>query len=695
MSGGYGRKISMVVEHYMHPPVHGEHLDIVLPSRYENLRKVGSGATSIVYRAHDRFLDLPVAIKCLKSHHTEYHHVRRFQKEAKLMSSLSFANLPRVFDFGLSQDGHPYMVMELVVGHSLRSMLARRGALSVSASLSIFLQICSALAYAHSHGITHRDLKAGNIMVTWNTKGEPVVKLVDFGLASTSNQEPDESGVAVGTPLYMSPEQAMGRQTDARSDIYSFGCLMFETLTGHPPIKGDSAAETLAMHIGTRAPLLSKHLHMHSQSLQEMEIVIAVALEKEPADRYQSIDELAQALLAVAACEQGFTVEGLFGTGDHRRLNDGSYAADNIDTDSGAKVELGHGASVSETFKVNLQEIAKTAPIGRMNMSAKGLSTGNGRAAVDDQTTGRNIRAGDISRLIPEAFDCDSELVQTLNDFGSPVSNLVNSHEALATCLEAKFQSSRRAFIWSREHRANQIACWSKLLDVRIVLILTILTLSALLVCCIVNSISDDELKEIRTEKPTAPQEQLNRLLRHEMIVSGTKVWCTPETTVRQLEQYRIDKKDVTYLGLCATQTDGEGLDFIRDWPIDTIDARGLNLSEKGFAAIAGVKTLSRLRLDAARGLTGAKMAKLHGLPKLNELVLNCCILNDSTVEAIANMQGIEVLHVDHTDLNGDKLAKFANMKSLKLLTIDGCYAVSDSAIRAFRAARPDVSLTI
>lgn len=673
----------MVVEHYMHPPVHGEHLDIVLPSRYENLRKVGSGATSIVYRAHDRFLDLPVAIKCLKSHHTDYHHVRRFQKEAKLMSSLSFANLPRVFDFGLSQDGHPYMVMELVVGHSLRSMLARRGAFSVSASLSIFLQICSALAYAHSHGITHRDLKAGNIMVTWNTKGEPVVKLVDFGLASTSNQEPDESGVAVGTPLYMSPEQAMGRQTDARSDIYSFGCLMFETLTGHPPIKGDSAAETLAMHIGTRAPLLSKHLHMHSQSLQEMEIVIAVALEKEPADRYQSIDELAQALLAVAACERGFTVEGLFGTGNQRRLNDGSYAADNIDTGSGAKVEVGHGASVSETFKVNLQEIAKTAPLGRMNMSANGLAAGKGGAA------------GDISLLIPEAFDCDSELVQTLNDLGSPVSNLVNSHEALAACLEAKFQNSRRADILSREHGANQIARWSKLLDVRIVSILTILILGALLVCCIVNSISVDELKEIRTEKPTAPQEQLNRLLRHEMIVSGTKVWCMPETTVRELEQFRIHNNDVTYLGLCATQTDGEGLDFIGDWPIDTIDARGLKLSEKGFAAIAGVKTLSRLRLDAARELTGAKMTKLHGLPKLNELVLNCCILNDSTVEAIANMKGIEVLHVDHTDLNGDKLAKFAKMKSLKLLTIDGCYAVSDSAIRAFRAARPDVELTI
>src|SRR5262245_42894124 len=97
--GGYGRKITMVVEHYMHPPVHGEQLEILLPGRYENLRRVGSGATSVVFRAHDRFLDLPVAIKCLKSHHSDYHHVRRFQKEAKLMSGLNCQHLPRVFDF--------------------------------------------------------------------------------------------------------------------------------------------------------------------------------------------------------------------------------------------------------------------------------------------------------------------------------------------------------------------------------------------------------------------------------------------------------------------------------------------------------------------------------------------------------------------------------------------------------------------
>jgi|AGTN01.2.fsa_nt_gi Serine/threonine protein kinase len=668
----------MVVEHYMHPPVHGEHLDILLPGRYENLRRIGSGATSIVYRAHDRFLDLPVAIKCLKSHHSDYHHVRMFQKEAKLMSSLSFVNLPRVFDFGLSQDGHPYMVMELVEGHSLRSMLARRRSLSISTSLTIFLQICSALAYAHNHGIAHRDLKAGNIMITWNTSGEPVVKLVDFGLASTLNQEPDDRGVAVGTPLYMSPEQAMGRPTDARSDIYSFGCLMFETLTGHLPIKGDSAAETLAMHIGTRAPLLSKYLQLHSQSLQEMEIVIAVALEKEPGDRYQSIEELEQALLAVASCEAGVSVEGLFGTGNHRRLNALDNSVANIDTVSGAMIEVGYGAAVSDVFKENLQEIASTTPIGRLNVIE------NGRPQMS---------VSELGLLIPEVFESHHELDDTANDLCSPMSHMTNSHEALAACLKAKFQTSRPAGVCTNEAKHRML--WRRVLDVRIISILTMLVLSGLLVGSIVNSMNANELARINAESLLGSNEQLSGLLRHDLVISGTKVWCMPVTTVRELERVQANKSNVTYLGLCGTQFNGDGLDFIEEWPIETLDARGLRLSENGFAILGRVKTLSRLRLNMARGLTGAKMERLHSLPKLTELVLNNSSLSDGTIEAVANLHTLKGLYLNHTDLNDAKLAKLAKMKSLNQLAIDGCRDVSDDAIQAFRAARPDVELTI
>lgn len=673
----------MVVEHYMHAPVHAEHLDIVLPGRYENLRRIGSGATSIVYRAYDRFLDLPVAIKCLKSHHSDYHHVRRFQKEAKLMSSLSFVNLPRVFDFGLSQDGHPFMVMELVEGHSLRSMLARRGSMNVSAALAIFLQICSALAYAHNHGIAHRDLKAGNIMVTWNTSGEPVVKLVDFGLASTLNQEPDDAGVAVGTPLYMSPEQAMGRPTDARSDIYSFGCLMFETLTGRMPIKGESAAETLAMHVGTRAPLLSKYLQLHTQSLQEMEIVIAVALEKEPCDRYQNIEDLEQALLAVAACEAGASVEGLFGTGSHKSLsaNDGSGC--NIDTGRGAMVEVGYGATVSGAFKVDLQEIAGIAPIGRTNI------TENGRP---------RISVSDLGLLIPEAFESHhNDLDQTANDLGSPLSNLTSSHEALAACLRSKFQKSGPEAVSNKStsmQRGGTLRL-RRLLDIRVISVLTMLVLSGFLVGSIVNSIHADELDQVSTKGLNGSSDQLNNLLRNDLVISGTKTWCTPETAVRKLEQLRWHRKDITYLSLCGTQFNGDGLDFIEEWPLETIDARGLRLTENGFSTFGRIKTLTRLRLDMARGLTGAKIEKLMRLPELTELVLCNSSLSEGTIETVARLPAIKGLYLNHTDLNDAKLAKLAKMKSLKQLTIDGCDGVSDRAIHAFRAERPDVDLTI
>ncbi len=264
--------------------------DVALPSRYLDIRLVGHGATSVVLRAHDSFLAKDVAIKYLKCELSDRTSIRRFQQEAKMLSAFHLMHLPVVLDFGLSTCGRPFMVMELVEGVSLKQTIRERGALPVELSIEITLQLLIALNHAHERGIVHRDLKSQNIMITWTGDGRPFVKLVDFGLAKSTIDSGfiTDIGVAVGTPLYMSPEQACGKTTDERSDIYSLGCVFFEMLTGFTPFQRESITRTINAHISETAPKLHSLRNFHSPVISRLESIVERMLEKDPHDRYEN-----------------------------------------------------------------------------------------------------------------------------------------------------------------------------------------------------------------------------------------------------------------------------------------------------------------------------------------------------------------------------------------------------------------------
>lgn len=280
--------------------------------RYTVLEPIGSGGMGAVYRARDEKLERVVAIKILSPGLVSGEDARRrFRKEALALAKLSHPHIAAVYDVG-EQDGVDYLVMECVPGDTLSAKL-KVGRLSVERATSIILDIAGALEEAHEQGVIHRDLKPANVMIT--PKGH--AKVLDFGIAKLlAPLAPDatasmETGFLIGTPLYMSPEQAEGRATDARTDIWSLGVIYFQLLTGRTPFAGDSNIALLhAIVSDPPAPL--REYRPDAPPLANQ--IIARCLQKDPANRYQSssdfIREATELRVEVSSQSQGLVAKG-------------------------------------------------------------------------------------------------------------------------------------------------------------------------------------------------------------------------------------------------------------------------------------------------------------------------------------------------------------------------------------------------
>ncbi len=224
---------------------------------YEILELIGAGGWSRVYKARQKDGQRIVAIKVLHSHLLfDRESVTRFEREAKSGVSLSHPNICQVFDYDRLESGQPYIIMEYLKGESLSSLLKRKGKLSEKDAVPIFVACLNGLQEAHDNGIVHRDVKPANIFVldgTSNNGGShPDVKLLDFGMAKIIvGVQPDLTltGTAFGTVQYMSPEQVLGNPIDGRSDLYSLGCVMYETLTGKKVFEGATAFGVMEQHV--------------------------------------------------------------------------------------------------------------------------------------------------------------------------------------------------------------------------------------------------------------------------------------------------------------------------------------------------------------------------------------------------------------------------------------------------------------
>jgi eukaryotic-like serine/threonine-protein kinase len=237
-------------------------------------------------------------------HHQDADMIQRFKQEAKAVSSLSHPNVVTLHDYGVTEEGFLFFVMDYLKGTNLAQRIRAEKCLPLTTSLKIFVQMCRALDHAHSLRIVHRDLKPSNIMLL-EEDVENFVKIVDFGIAKlvTQNNDIDEhritkSGEIFGSPMYMSPEHCMGRPLDARSDIYSLGCVMYETLTGQPPFVGLTAYEIFFKQMNTSpAPM---EISGPPSLCEAIERVVFACLDRDENRRFQSMTLLREALEKLA-----------------------------------------------------------------------------------------------------------------------------------------------------------------------------------------------------------------------------------------------------------------------------------------------------------------------------------------------------------------------------------------------------------
>ncbi|GAB3307273.1 Stk1 family PASTA domain-containing Ser/Thr kinase [Geodermatophilus aquaeductus] len=311
----------------------------VLGERYEIGGVLGRGGMAEVHRGRDLRLGREVAVKVLRSDLARDPSFQvRFRREAQAAASLNHPSIVAVYDTGEDRSpsgATPYIVMEYVEGETLRDVLRREGVLPPERAMTLAADICAALDFSHRNGIVHRDVKPGNVMIT----PQGTVKVMDFGIAravSDSAATMTSTAAVIGTAQYLSPEQARGEAVDARSDVYSLGCLLYELVTGAPPFTGDSPVSVAYQHVREDPRLPSS---VNPAIPPELDAIVMKAMSKNPANRYQSAAEMRNDLLRALA---GQRVEATPVMGDEEKTTilgatPGAYGDGDWDDDEAAR----------------------------------------------------------------------------------------------------------------------------------------------------------------------------------------------------------------------------------------------------------------------------------------------------------------------------------------------------------------------
>jgi serine/threonine-protein kinase len=288
----------------------------VLSGRFQIVEPLGVGGMGRVYKAIQQPLDRVVALKVLNPRYDgtrDPGFERRFFLEASMTAKLKHPNTITVYDYGRTDEGIYFIAMEYLEGETLQQILSREGPMPWQRAVAIGAQVARSLREAHKLGLVHRDLKPANVMILSEGTGGEAVKVLDFGLVKAfasdlmqkSDTELTQAGVLLGSPLYMAPEQARS-ETDQRTDIYSLGVLLFQCMAGRPPFQGKDSIDIIVKHVKEKPPPLRS---MREGIPDEVNDLVMKCLEKLPAARYQSMDEL---LLAMQQTVSGQGISGLF-----------------------------------------------------------------------------------------------------------------------------------------------------------------------------------------------------------------------------------------------------------------------------------------------------------------------------------------------------------------------------------------------
>lgn len=282
--------------------------NIVFENRYCIVERIGAGGMGVVYKAKDkktfnRDCVVKITLPIIKSNKTL---LKRFEREAKILSTLNNPNIVTIYDYGETDSKTYFIVMEYIDGENLENLLEKKKSLSIEEAVPMIVQIGKALEVAHKNGVVHRDLKPANIMVKSDISQGYSVKVLDFGIAKSLIEEGKpltEANAVLGTPIYMSPEQLKGEPVDQRSDVYSFALTIYKMLSGHWPFLGNNKQELVLKRI-THDPLPISQINKNVKVPTYIEIALLKALAIEPNERTPTVSQLLESIVNVVTVEE-------------------------------------------------------------------------------------------------------------------------------------------------------------------------------------------------------------------------------------------------------------------------------------------------------------------------------------------------------------------------------------------------------
>lgn len=267
----------------------------LIANRMEIVDVIGKGQMTTVYKARDKSNRKDVAVKVLNLQFADALEVKRFQQQARLNARVIHPNIVEVYDFGITEDGEPYIVADLLYGNTLAEEVESEGPLDLKQAIDWFVQILEGLEVIHSQKVVMRDIKPSNILIDKDSDGAKKPVFIDFRVAMlTDNKETSlsQQGEIIGTPTFISPEACLGKEIIIQSDLYSLGCTFYYALLGKPPFLGDSAIQTMQNHAMLPPPTPSQG----NPDLKVIDHIIAKSLAKNPDQRYQNATEMKTAL---------------------------------------------------------------------------------------------------------------------------------------------------------------------------------------------------------------------------------------------------------------------------------------------------------------------------------------------------------------------------------------------------------------
>ena len=603
-----------------------------IASRYVIEQKLGGGGMSVVYRCRAKDGSGHVAIKFLKPQMAaEVKWQNRFKQEAKAIGRLSHPNIIGIHQFSV-ENNPPYIVMDYADGISLADVVTKEGTLELARVMKLMTQVADGLEHAHKNGVVHRDLKPSNIMLIVRD-GVESAQILDFGIAKIN--EPEEEGIKMtqtgevfGSPAYMSPEQSLGKKVDERTDQYSFGCVLFECLTGGPPFMGDNAVDTLMRQIHYVPPTL-KEASLGKSFSPEVERFVARMLSKDPTQRFESMSEVKDQIAEV--------------------LNPPNTLAKAVREVKKADWKmLRIGALIGGLVSLLLLGVTAFAFWILRPASLKELDGAQSAPTTDAQKAGQ---LSAIANAQVAAFVNKEPFAKTLDLSGSLIGN-----EALRSVVKL---GALRVLVLSHCPNINNdgLGLLNALPN------LQLLDLSG------DRNITD---KGIITILPI----RLRSLsLAHTAL---TDLGASYLGRMRSLESLDVSDNALT----------DKGVKLISTMPLKRLElAEEQTVTNSGFEALEKMKSLRVLVLDSNEQF-GPCLPKI-GTLDLSALSLAHTAIRDSDLPALLGMKHLVYLNLNHTSITDDGLVTLAKLKSLKLLYLKNIVSISDAGVRKFCVALP------